>query len=379
MFYECTSLIVAPVVLPATALIDNSYKSMFERCAFTTAPLLCATSIASNSISYMLNHCSNLSSISVNWTSWNGTNNWVENVTGFGEFHCTSALGTDETIQRGNAYCPPNFIVGNYDVDGSLMSNAAVRTSYATAFLEDGSSHCPTASSLSVFNGNTCQLLVDNIDYTIAFPSDTTTAGVKTITFNGTGSYSGTKTFTYEIFARDLSNCTKSIGPVYDDEGPLYTTIVQPETGYTLVEGTDYTVAVSTSGSQSTVTVTGIGSWSGTYTTTVAYKTSGTTPLAVYKNDPNESGDVAVKLVNYNGPVVDMQVKGMTNGTWQKMEYDTMYSDPAGLLIRAADMNNNLATSDSNCNVFDFNSINFSNGCSVGLSGHLESLLDRTQ
>lgn len=347
---------------------------MFERCEFTTAPLLCATSISNGVNRWMLNHCHNLSSLSVNFTSWTGSN-WVENITGFGEFHCPSALGMNDTIQRGNAYCPTNFVVGNYDVDGSLMSNAAAMSSYTTAFLEDGSSHVPDLSQLSVFNGNTCQKLSQSVDYNVELPSDTTTAGVKTISLNGIGSYSGTKQLTYRIFAKSLDNCTKSVGSTFDDEGPSYTTIVQPETGYTLVEGTDYSVATSTVGDQSTVTVTGIGSWTGTYTTTVAHKTSGTTPLAVYKHDPNESGNVSLYLgkENSSAPDVDMQVKGMTNGTWQKMEYNTSYSDPAGLWIRAADVNNRLAINDSNRNNIIFN------GCSVDLSGHLESLLDRTQ
>lgn len=174
------------------------------------------------------------------------------------------------------------------------MSNAAVHSSYTTAFLEDGSSHVPDLSQLSAYNGNTCQKLSQNVDYTVALPSDTTTAGVKTMSLNGIGNYSGTKQLTYRIFAKSLDNCTKSVGSTFDDEGPGYTTIVQPETGYTLVEGTDYVVATSTVGDQSTVTISGIGSWTGTYTTTVAHKTSGTTPLAVYKHDPNESGDVVV-------------------------------------------------------------------------------------
>lgn len=53
---------------------------------------------------------------------------------------------------------------------------------------------------------------------------------------------------TYEIIAKTLANCTKSVGSVFDDEGPSYTIIVQPETGYTLVEGTDYSVSTSTAG-----------------------------------------------------------------------------------------------------------------------------------
>ena len=97
MFYRCYELSAAPVALPALTAADGSYQSMFESCKFTTAPLLCATSINNGCNRWMLNHIGSLSSLSVNFTSWSGTN-WVENITGFGEFHCPSALGMDGTI-----------------------------------------------------------------------------------------------------------------------------------------------------------------------------------------------------------------------------------------------------------------------------------------
>ena len=84
-----------------------------------------------------------------------------------------------------------NWVVGNYDIDGSLMSNACTRGSYTTAFLEDGSSHVPDFATLSVFNGQTTEKLQLGTDYTISYPSDTTTVGTKTVTFNGIGSYTG--------------------------------------------------------------------------------------------------------------------------------------------------------------------------------------------
>ena len=44
-------------------------------------------------------NCSSLSSISVDFTVWpSQTTNWVNGVAAQGEFHCPSALGTNETI-----------------------------------------------------------------------------------------------------------------------------------------------------------------------------------------------------------------------------------------------------------------------------------------
>lgn len=176
-------------------------------------------------------------------------------------------------------------------------------------------------NALSVFNGQTAERLYDMTQYTIQLPADTTTAGTKTIQINGIGDYFGTKEISYKIVAKNLDNCTKSIGPVYDNEGPLYTTVVQPDTGYTLVEGTDYTVSTTTAGDQSTVTITGIGNWTGTYTTTVAHKTSGTTPVTFYKADSNAQGTFAVGWVknSSSAPAISMQVK-VDNGSWQTMD-----------------------------------------------------------
>lgn len=97
MFYNCYYLSAAPAVLPALSAASQSYQSMFESCKFTTAPLLCTTNISNNCNRWMFNHIRSLSSLSVNFTSWNNST-WVENITGFGEFHCPSALGMDGTI-----------------------------------------------------------------------------------------------------------------------------------------------------------------------------------------------------------------------------------------------------------------------------------------
>lgn len=59
-------------------------------------------------------NCSAIQVIEVGWTSWNA-NSWVNGVNGTGTFKCPTALGTNETIQRGASYCPSNFTVINTD------------------------------------------------------------------------------------------------------------------------------------------------------------------------------------------------------------------------------------------------------------------------
>lgn len=70
----------------------------------------------------MFAYSSNLSRISTLQTEWGGDNGgayWVEGVASEGFFFCPSALGNDTTIYRGTYKCPENWLVGNFDVDGS--------------------------------------------------------------------------------------------------------------------------------------------------------------------------------------------------------------------------------------------------------------------
>ena len=61
MFYDCTSLTVAPE-LPATTLAQNCYIGMFRGCtSLTTAPELPATTLADWCYASMFHSCSNLS------------------------------------------------------------------------------------------------------------------------------------------------------------------------------------------------------------------------------------------------------------------------------------------------------------------------------
>ena len=60
MFYNCTSLTVAPV-LPATTLANSCYDNMFRGCiSLTTAPELPATTLAYKCYYYMFEDCSSL-------------------------------------------------------------------------------------------------------------------------------------------------------------------------------------------------------------------------------------------------------------------------------------------------------------------------------
>ena len=64
MFYNCTSLTVAPE-LSATTLTDYCYRSMFSGCSsLTTTPSLLATTLADRCYQYMFYNCTSLTTVS---------------------------------------------------------------------------------------------------------------------------------------------------------------------------------------------------------------------------------------------------------------------------------------------------------------------------
>jgi hypothetical protein len=118
MFTGCTSLASAPAIAAQTAGVRSCW-SMFEGCSsLSAAPVLHATSLAQYCYQYMFRNCTHLSSVEVKFTSWpysTSTNNWLNNVASNGTFTCPTALGTNDTITRGNNNCPTNWTVVNLD------------------------------------------------------------------------------------------------------------------------------------------------------------------------------------------------------------------------------------------------------------------------
>ena len=118
MFRGCTSLSSAPE-LPATTLRYGCYSQMFRGCtSLSSAPELPATTLTAECYYNMFNGCTKLAYISAAFTEWNPSNattGWVTNVSSSGTFYCPTALGTNDTITRGDNYCPTNWTVVNTD------------------------------------------------------------------------------------------------------------------------------------------------------------------------------------------------------------------------------------------------------------------------
>ena len=104
MFYNCTSLTTAPE-LPSTTLESYCYNNMFYGCtSLTTAPELPATTLANYCYSSMFNGCTNLNYIKAMFTtepSTTYTYNWVQGVSATGTFVKNSAASWTTTGVNG--------------------------------------------------------------------------------------------------------------------------------------------------------------------------------------------------------------------------------------------------------------------------------------
>ena len=130
MFSGCTSLTAAPS-LPATSLVGSCYRQMFSGCtSLVAAPSLPATTLADSCYRQMFSGCTSLNEIEVGLITWtlssgsNATTDWLSGVADTGTFRCSTALGTNETIERGANYCPEGWTVVHTDVYWGLCFTA---------------------------------------------------------------------------------------------------------------------------------------------------------------------------------------------------------------------------------------------------------------
>lgn len=114
MFYGCTNLSTTVSSLPALTLEDSCYFGMFGNCRhLLNAPEILATELADDSCNSMFMGCIELSTMSVDFTSWtdytNSTDNWMFSIPTSGTFYKPSALPTI----YGDDYIPSAWTVVN--------------------------------------------------------------------------------------------------------------------------------------------------------------------------------------------------------------------------------------------------------------------------
>lgn len=156
---------------------------------------------------------------------------------------------------------------------GTLTASWAV----APSITYDGRPHSPAPAVKQGENA-----LTENLDYTLTYPEDVTSAGEKKIVVTGKGNFAGAaKELTYTIKAKSLrendtvDNTVAVLSPAIPEQSYTGSALTpEPVLTYgtapviTLTKGTDYTLAYenNTEVGEATVTVTGKGNYTGTRT-----------------------------------------------------------------------------------------------------------------
>jgi len=195
-------------------------------------------------------------------------------------------LGTDYTVaytNNTNVGTATATITGIGNYSGTKTQNfsivaRAASTLTIAAIADQNFTGAALTPSVVVKNGNTTLTL--GTDYSLAY-SNNVNVGTATVTVTGLGNYSGTKTQTFEIVQRIASLLT--IEPIASQTytgSALTPTVVVKDGSTTLTLGTHYSLAYSsnTNAGTATVTITGLGVYSGTQTVSFAI---GKAPLTV--------------------------------------------------------------------------------------------------
>ena len=106
----------------------------------------------------------------------------------------------------------------------------------------DGEEH---KNKPTVTDTKTGKVLVEDMDYTLAYSDDVTNAGTVTVTIKGIGNYSGTTTTNYQILKRDVTLTSGSASRVYNKEALTNDTVTVSGEGFAKDEGATYKVTGS--------------------------------------------------------------------------------------------------------------------------------------
>ncbi len=165
--------------------------------------------------------------------------------------------------------------LGNYDGMKTVTFNI-VKKKVSALNISSISSQTYTGKAITpkvtVKNGTVT--LKEGTDYTISY-SNNVNAGTATVTINGKGNYSGSKSVSFTISKKSVSGFTVSSVSAQEYTGKAITPKPTVKDGSkTLKEGTDYKLSYknNTNSGTATITITGAGNYSGTKDVTFTIK-----------------------------------------------------------------------------------------------------------
>ena len=151
----------------------------------------------------------------------------------------------------------------------------------------------PITTSVYVYGS-----LVEGKDYKVTYANNIN-VGTATVTVTGIGAYTGTVTRTFAIEPRSISSVSFTIGDVYYSEGPLNPAIIGTYNGKALYKDVDFTV--SSSSSDTKITIEGKGNFKGSTWEYVTIKAKPLNMCSVKVSDQQYTGSALKPYVTvYN-------------------------------------------------------------------------------
>ena len=191
---------------------------------------------------------------------WSSSDNNIAYVDGDGNVYGVSSGTATITAETANGLTDScNVTVKFIDISKSTIKLEYTETVY------DGSEKTPKVTVTN--NGET---LTENTDYTVLYENNNS-VGTATVKVTGIGNYEGTNTATFTIKEPpkvDISKCTATLNQTsfYYDGYEKKPSVTVRNGSTTLYENTDYTVSYKDNRNigTATVTITGIGGYTGT-------------------------------------------------------------------------------------------------------------------
>lgn len=190
-------------------------------------------------------------------------NGWLREGTDYTVSYTNNVnIGTATVVIRGIGRYSGTKTV-NFRITGPNLSNATI-----TAIPDQLYTGYDIKPSLTVAVNNVT--LIQNVDYNVSY-SNNRNAGTATVTITGRGNYTGTRTTTFRILSKNISNAVISSIDTQRYTGRDICPSVTVQIGSTvLVKNVDYTLSYQDNRSPGTasVTITGMGTCTGSRTVT---------------------------------------------------------------------------------------------------------------
>lgn len=237
VFSQCNALRSLDISSWDTAAVEEGFNNMYLRCD--------SLEVWKVGSGYRNDRDGAVPSVEVNGhTDWYSTNDGVWYTT---EEIASNRLGIPDTYTKGASTSKP-------------LSSCTVTLS-PTSYTYDGTVKRPT---VTVKDGSTT--LTEGTHYTVTWPSGCKDAGTYTVTVTGKGNYAGTKSASFTINPRSVSDATVS---AISDQQYTGSAIMPTPTvtigGKTLAAYTDYSLVYSSNTNVGTakLTIAGKGNYSG--------------------------------------------------------------------------------------------------------------------